>query len=125
MSSVPLQRRRSAWYLEVALLVGGYFAFGLVRAGIDRGDPTATSNAVLVQRLEQTLHIAVEYPLNRAMLVQPIAIYLTGYFYRLCLIAAPAILVWLYVSWPASNCQDLWIKNLRSYMAMTRVRMVR
>lgn len=70
-------------------------------AGIDRGDPTATSNAALVQRLEQTLHIAVEYPLNHTTLAHRSAIYLTGYFYRLCLIAAPVILVWLYVSWPA------------------------
>jgi membrane-associated phospholipid phosphatase len=81
----------------VALLVGGYFAFGLVRAAIDRGDPAATNNAVLVQRLEQTLRIAVEYPINHAMLGHPVAIYLIGYFYRLCLIAVPAILVWLYV----------------------------
>lgn len=35
------------------------------------------------------------------MLDQPVAIYLIDYFYRLCVIAVPAILVWLYVSWPA------------------------
>ncbi len=95
------QRERPAWYLELTLLVGGYLAFGLARAGVDRGDPMATSNSALVQRLEQSLHIAAEYPLNRLVVEHPVAIYLTGYFYRLCLIAVPAILVWLYVRWPA------------------------
>src|SRR6478609_1604755 len=59
------QRERPAWYLELTLLVGGYLAFGLARAGVDRGDPIATSNSALVQRLEQGFHIAAEYPLNR------------------------------------------------------------
>jgi membrane-associated phospholipid phosphatase len=81
--------------------VGGYFAFGLVRAAIDRGDPAATDNARHVQRLEQTLRIAVEHPLNHAMLGHPVAIHLTGYFYRLCLVAVPATLIWLYASRPA------------------------
>ena len=83
------------------LLIGGYVAFGLVRAGIDRGEPSATNNAVLVQRLERALHIAAEYPLNHAILAHPVALYVTGYFYRLCLIAVPAVLVWLWVAWPA------------------------
>src|ERR1700742_2942076 len=93
--------QRPRWYVEVVLLVGGYVAFGLVRAAIDRGDPAATNNAEFVQRLEQTLHIAVEYPLNNAMLGHSFAIYSTGYFYRLCVLAVPAILIWLYVCWPA------------------------
>lgn len=90
--------KRPAWYLELPLLIGGYFAFGLIRAAVDRGNPAATDNALLVQRLEQTLHIAVEYPLNQAMLEHPTAIYLTGYFYRLSTLAVPVILLWLYLS---------------------------
>nr|QEO73581.1 hypothetical protein [uncultured bacterium] len=82
------------------LLVGGYVAFGLIRAAVDRGEPAATDNALLVQRVEQALRIAVEYPLNQAMLAHPTAIYLTGYFYRLSVLAVPAILIWLYVSRP-------------------------
>jgi membrane-associated phospholipid phosphatase len=98
MSLLSLQQKRPAWYSEVPLLVVGYVAFGLVRALIDRGDPAATDNALLVQRLEQNLQIAVEYPLNQAMLAHPAAIYLTGYFYRLSVLAVPAILIWLYLS---------------------------
>ena len=94
------QREWPAWYLELTLLIGGYLAFGLARAGVDRGDPMATSNAELVQRWEQTLHIAIEYSLNQLILGYPSSIYFTGYFYRLCLIAVPAILIWLYVRWP-------------------------
>jgi hypothetical protein len=45
----------------------------------------------------------VKCPLNHAMLEHPAAIYLTDYFYRLCIIAVPAILAWLYVSWPARS----------------------
>jgi membrane-associated phospholipid phosphatase len=105
MSLSRVDRKRSAWYLEVALLVGGYVAFGLIRAAVDRGDPAATSNAVLVQRVEQFLGIAVEYPLNQAMLAHPAAIYLTGYFYRLCVLAVPAILIWLYLSRSARYSQ--------------------
>ncbi len=94
-------RARPAWYLEVALLVGGYVVFGLVRAGLDRGDPTATDNAALVQHLERNLRLSVEFPLNDAALSHPVLLYSTGYFYRLCLLAVPLILVWLYVRRPA------------------------
>ncbi|WP_028921157.1 phosphatase PAP2 family protein [Pseudonocardia acaciae] len=104
---------RPPWYLEAPLLVGGYLAFGLARAEIDRGEPTATSNAVLVQSLEQTLRIAVEHPLNHAMLAHPAAIHLTGYFYRLCVIAVPATLIWLYFRWPARY------GHLRTVLVMT------
>jgi membrane-associated phospholipid phosphatase len=113
MNSSGLQRERPRWYLEVAPLVGGYFLFGLIRAAIDRGDPAATNNAVLVQRLEQALHIAIEHPLNRAMLDYPIAIYTTGYFYRLSLLAVPVILIWLYVSRPARY------RRLRTVLVVT------
>ncbi len=100
MNSSRPGRKRPVWYVEVALLVGGYFAFGLARAAVDRGNPPATDNAEFVQRLEQLLRIAVEYPVNHAMLDHPAAIYVTGYFYRLCLVAVPAILIWGYVSRP-------------------------
>lgn len=98
MSSLPHRHKRSKWYLEVLLMVGGYLAFGLARAAVDRGDPTATSNALQVQRLEQILHIAIEGPLNQAMLAHPTAIHLTGYFYRLSVLAVPVILIWLYIT---------------------------
>lgn len=106
-------RNRPAWYLEVPLLIGGYLAFGLVRARLDRGDPTATTVALGVQRLEHTLHVAVEYPLNHAMLGHPWAIYLTGYFYRLCLLGVPAVLIWLYLS------RSPMYRYLRSVLVVT------
>src|SRR4051812_14164334 len=90
--------RRPAWYFEAPLLIVGYLAFGFARGRVDRGEELADHNAVLIQNLEQRLHLAVEFPLNNAMLPHPAAIYLTGYFYRLCLIAVPVILIWLYVS---------------------------
>ena len=88
------QLKRPAWYLEIPLLVVGYLAFGLARGRIDRGEQLATGNAQIIQGLEQHLHIAVETPLNQAILAYPFAIHLTGYFYRLCVIAVPVILVW-------------------------------
>ena len=93
-------RERPVWFVEALLLVGGYFAFGVVRSAVDRGNPAATGNALSVQRLEHTLHLAVEHPLNQAVLGQPIAIYGTGYFYRLCVLAVPTVLIWLYVRHP-------------------------
>ncbi|WP_163509750.1 phosphatase PAP2 family protein [Fodinicola acaciae] len=93
--------QRPAWYLEFPLLIIGYVAFGLARAGVDRGDPAATNNALLVQQLEQALRIAVELPLNHAMLGQPVAICLAGYFYRLCVVAVPVMLICLYMFLPA------------------------
>ncbi len=101
MGASHVGRVRPAWYFEVILLVGGYIAFGLVRAGLDRGDPAATGNAALVQHLERNLRLAVEFPLNNAALGHPALLYSTGYFYRLCLIAVPVILIWLYVRRPA------------------------
>ncbi|MFI9818067.1 phosphatase PAP2 family protein [Saccharothrix variisporea] len=100
MQSLALARNRLAWYFEVPLLLVGYFLFGLARAAVDRGEPAATDNALLVQRLEQALRIAVEHPLNQAVLDHPVAIHLTGYFYRLSVLAVPAVLIWLYVRRP-------------------------
>lgn len=88
------------WYLEFPLLVAGYLVFGMVRAALDPGIPAATNTAEFVLRLEQALGINVEYSLNHALLGHPVAIYLTGYFYKLCVLAVPAILIWSYVSRP-------------------------
>jgi membrane-associated phospholipid phosphatase len=101
MQSASDLRERPRWYIELPVLVAGYLAFGLIRAGIDRGDPAATNNSVLVQRLEQTLHLDVEFPLNNAIFAHPTAMYATGYFYRFCVLAVPVVLVWLYIRWPA------------------------
>jgi membrane-associated phospholipid phosphatase len=98
MSWERVRRIRLAWYLEAPLLVIGYVAFGFARAAVYPGDTAATSTAAFVQRLEQTLRIAVEYPLNHAMVGHPVAIYLTGYFYRFCVFAVPVVLIWLYVT---------------------------
>lgn len=93
-------RRMFPWYAEAAMLVGGYLAFGLIRAAVDGGASAATHLATVVQALERKIGIAVEYPLNHAMLPHPVLVYLTGYFYRLCLLAVPVILIWLWVRRP-------------------------
>ncbi|MEV0675019.1 phosphatase PAP2 family protein [Actinosynnema sp. NPDC050436] len=98
MPHLSFRDKRFAWYVEAPLLVVGYFAFGLARAAVDRGDPAATDNALLVQGLERFLRIAVEQPLNQAMTGHPVAIHLTGYFYRLSVVAVPIILIWLYLT---------------------------
>ncbi len=100
MTRFRADRGRPVWFVEALLLVGGYVVFGVVRAAIDRGNPAATDNARFVQMLERTFRLAVEYPFNHAMLAHPIAVYGTGYFYRLCVLAVPAVLVWLYVRHP-------------------------
>ncbi len=102
MVEPPERLRRPRWDVELALLVGGYLIFGLARAAVDRGNPTATDNALLVQRLEQVLHVAVESSMNGAILTQPLLVLQTGYFYQLCLLAVPATLAWLYVASPAT-----------------------
>lgn len=98
MRSLRVRHERPLWVLEVPLLIGGYIAFGLVRAAVDRGGPAATENALLVQRIERALKIDVELPLNQMVLAHPEAIYLTGYFYRLSVLAVPAVLIWLYLA---------------------------
>ncbi|MBB5954182.1 hypothetical protein FHS29_000752 [Saccharothrix tamanrassetensis] len=115
MPPLPRQHKRSTWYFEVPLLVAGYFAFGLIRAAVDRGEPAATSNALHVQRLEQILHIAIEQPLNHAMLAHPVAIHLTGYFYRLSVLAVPAVLIWLYIA------RRTHYNHLRTVLVVTMV----
>lgn len=101
MPLAPGRLERPRWYLELPMLVGGYLVFGLARVAVDRGEPAATNDALLVQRLERALHLAIESVLNGAALDDPAVMYATGYFYRLCLLVVPATLVWLYVSSPA------------------------
>lgn len=93
--------QRTRWYLEFPPLVAGYLVFGLVRAAIDRGEAAADATAGVIQRVERVLHLDVETAVNHAMLGHPVAIHATGYFYRLCVLAVPAVLVWTYVRWPA------------------------
>ena len=102
MFEPPAHPRRPRWYVELVLLVGGYLLFGLARAAVDRGNPAATDNALLVQRLEQVLHVAVEKSLNGAISTEASLMLATGYFYRLCLLAVPATLAWLYRSSPVA-----------------------
>lgn len=91
----------SRWYVEFPLLVAGYVVFALVRAAVGRGDPAATDTAELVQSVERFLHIDVEPAVNHTLLGHPVAIHVIGYFYRLCVLAVPAVLIWLYVAWPS------------------------
>lgn len=88
------------WYLEFPLLVAGYLVFGLVRAAIDPGVAVATTTSEFVHGLEHALGIDVEYSLNHALVGHPAAIYVTGYFYRLCVLAVPAILIWICLTRP-------------------------
>ena len=97
------------------MLAAGYLAFGFVRAAVDRGVPAATENAVRVQDLEQKFGIAIEYSLNHALLPHTLALYLSGYFYRLCLLAVPVTLIWLWVRRPASY------GRLRTVLVITTV----
>ena len=101
MSEPPRRSQRPRWYLELAGLVGGYVAFGAARAAVDRGDPTATDNAQLIQRAERSMRIAVGGWMNELAARHDVVVYATGYFYRLCLLAVPAVLAWLYVASPA------------------------
>ena len=92
-----MRERAIRWWVELPLLVAGYLLFGLARAGVDRGEPAATTNAHQLQRIEQTLHLDIELALNSAAVDRPALLLATGYFYRTCLVAVPLILGWLYV----------------------------
>lgn len=100
MAETAVPAKRPRWYLELPLLVGGYLVFGLARAAVDRGEPAATDNALGMQHLERVLHLAVEASVNAAAFDSSVAVDASGYFYRLCLLAVPAVLVWLYVTTP-------------------------
>jgi len=100
MVGAARRRERPRWYVELPLVVGGYLLFGLARAAVDRGDPAATDNERLAQRLEAVLHLDVEASLNAFAAGHLALISATGYFYRLCLLAVPAVLVWLYATSP-------------------------
>lgn len=84
------------------VLAASYGIFALARAGIDRGDPAATLNARAVHRLEERLGLNLELTLNTWARESVAVMQASGVFYRLCVLAVPVILAWLYLRRPAA-----------------------
>ncbi|MEU0627919.1 phosphatase PAP2 family protein [Streptomyces sp. NPDC005989] len=96
-STAPVPRPRLRWWTELPLLA---LVYGLYSAGrlVARGDvSTAIDHGLSILRLEQTLHINLEHPLNRLLTAHPsIGIPADFAYASLHYLVTPAVLVWLF-----------------------------
>ncbi|MFB9515965.1 phosphatase PAP2 family protein [Streptomyces purpureus] len=95
-------RPRPRWWTELALIAVVYVAYSCGRL-LARGDvSTAVDNGLAILRLEQSLHLNAEHPLNRLFTSTPaIGIPADFAYASLHYLVTPAILVWLFRRRPA------------------------
>ncbi|MDQ0787150.1 phosphatase PAP2 family protein [Streptomyces sp. B3I8] len=90
-------RTRARWWTELPLIVVVYVAYSAGRL-IVRGDvPGAVDHGLAILRVEKTLHINAEHPLNRLFTQHAWAGVPADFWYAsLHYIVTPAILVWMF-----------------------------
>ncbi|MFE7430667.1 MULTISPECIES: phosphatase PAP2 family protein [unclassified Streptomyces] len=96
-STVPEPRPRPRWWTELPLLALVYAAYSAGRL-LARGDvSTAVDHGLAILRLEKTLHINAEHPLNRLFTAHPALGIPSDFAYAsLHYLVTPAVLVWLF-----------------------------
>lgn len=96
-STAPAPRPRPRWWTELPLLALVYGAYSAGRL-VARGDvSTAVDHGLAILRLEQTLHINFEHPLNRLFTARPsIGIPADFAYASLHYLVTPVVLVWLF-----------------------------
>ncbi|MFF4097690.1 phosphatase PAP2 family protein [Streptomyces sp. NPDC001834] len=96
-STAPVPRPRPRWWTELPLLALVYAAYSAGRL-LARGDvSTAVDNGLAILRLEKTLHINAEHPLNRLFTAHPALGIPSDFLYAsLHYLLTPAVLVWLF-----------------------------
>lgn len=89
--------RRPRWWTELPLIA---VVYGLYSAGrlLVRGDvPTAVEHGLAILRLEKTLHLNAEHPLNRLLTGHPsLGIPADFAYASLHYLVTPALLLWMY-----------------------------
>ncbi|MFB7916625.1 phosphatase PAP2 family protein [Streptomyces sp. NPDC056061] len=96
-STAPVPRPRPRWWTELPLLALVYAAYSAGRL-VARGDvSTAVDHGLAILRLEKTLHINAEHPLNRLFTAHPsIGIPADFAYASLHYLVTPIVLVWLF-----------------------------
>ncbi|MCC2277173.1 MULTISPECIES: phosphatase PAP2 family protein [Streptomyces] len=89
-------RRPRLWF-EVLLIAVSYWTYSLVRNAVPEQRSAAERNADWIWQTEQTLHIAVEHTVNRAVnSVTWLVVGMNYYYATLHFILTIGVLVWLY-----------------------------
>ncbi|MFI9624865.1 phosphatase PAP2 family protein [Streptomyces sp. NPDC052042] len=96
-STAPAARPRPRWWTELPLLALVYAAYSAGRL-LARGDTsTAIDHGLAILRLEKTLHINAEHPLNRLFTAHPALGIPADFVYAsLHYLVTPVVLVWLF-----------------------------
>lgn len=89
-------RRPRLWF-EILLIAVSYWTYSLVRNAVPEQEQAARRNADWIWSAEQTLHIAVEHSVNRAVNSATWLIVGMNYYYAtLHFVLTIGVLVWLY-----------------------------
>ncbi|MER5784396.1 phosphatase PAP2 family protein [Streptomyces mobaraensis] len=93
----PRTPRRPRLWFEVLLIAIGYWTYSLVRNAVPEQRADAQRNADWIWSTEQTLHIAVEHTVNKAVnSVTWLIVGMNYYYATLHFVLTIGVLVWLY-----------------------------
>ncbi|MBC2873864.1 MULTISPECIES: phosphatase PAP2 family protein [Streptomyces] len=97
----PRTPRRPRLWFEVLLIAIGYWTYSLVRNAVPEQRADAQRNADWIWSTEQTLHIAVEHTVNKAVnSVTWLIVGMNYYYATLHFVLTIGVLVWLYLRHP-------------------------
>jgi hypothetical protein len=93
----PQQATRPRWWTELPLIALVYAAYSLGRLIVRGDEARAVEHGLSILRLEKTLHLNAEHPLNRLFTHTPaIGIPADFIYASLHYLITPAILIWLF-----------------------------
>ncbi|MEU1780679.1 MULTISPECIES: phosphatase PAP2 family protein [Streptomyces] len=93
----PRAPRRPRLWFEVLLIAVSYWTYSLVRNAVPEQRAAALRNADWIWQAEQSLHIAVEHTVNRAVnSVTWLIVGMNYYYATLHFVLTIGVLVWLY-----------------------------
>jgi hypothetical protein len=99
--SAPPAVRRPVWWLEVAIVLAGYWLYGLGRNAVPSHVALAHRHGLGVARLQRSLGLAWDRDLNHVVAAREWLAQVLDYDYAtLHFVVTPAVLVWLFARHP-------------------------
>ncbi|MFG2426387.1 phosphatase PAP2 family protein [Streptomyces sp. NPDC048590] len=93
----PLSGHRPRWWTELPLIAVVYGLYAVGRLLVREDIPGAVRNGLAILRLEKTLHINAEHPLNRLLTAHPsLGIPADFAYASLHYVVTPAVLIWIF-----------------------------
>ncbi|WP_406148809.1 phosphatase PAP2 family protein [Streptomyces sp. NBC_01012] len=96
-TGTPSFGHRPRWWTELPLIAVVYGLYSVGRLLVHENIPAAVDNGLAILRIEQTLRINAEHPLNRLLTGHPVLGIPADFAYAsLHYVVTPAVLIWMF-----------------------------